>query len=33
VIADGDLHTKYFASDGGPGTYKRFANGTTWKKQ
>jgi len=29
----GDLENKYFASDGGPGTYKRFANGEVWKKQ
>jgi len=29
----GDLCTKYLASDGGPGTYKRFANGDVWKKQ
>jgi hypothetical protein len=29
----GDLHAKYFAADGGPGTYVRFANGQTWKKQ
>jgi len=29
----GDLRTKYLASDGGPGTYKRFANGEVWKKQ
>jgi len=28
-----DLPEKYRASDGGPGTYKRFAGGTTWKKQ
>jgi len=29
----GDLRAKYLASDGGSGTYKRFANGGTWKKQ
>jgi len=28
-----DLGDKYRASDGGPGTYKRFAGGRTWKKQ
>jgi len=27
------LDDKYRASDGGPGTYKRFAGGETWKKQ
>jgi len=27
------LRDKYFAKDGGPGTYKRFAGGTTWRKQ
>ena len=29
----GDLGEKYLASDGGPGIYKRFAGGNTWKKQ
>jgi hypothetical protein len=29
----GDLRDKYLANDGGPGTYKRFAGGSTWKKQ
>jgi len=29
----GDLREKYFAKDGGPGTYRRFAGGTTWRKQ
>jgi len=29
----GDLQDKYFTKDGGPGTYKRFAGGETWKKQ
>ena len=29
----GDLRDKYLASDGGPGTYTRFAGGQTWKKQ
>jgi hypothetical protein len=29
----GDLRDKYLASDGGPGTYKRFAGGDVWKKQ
>jgi len=29
----GDLRDKYLASDGGPGTYKRFAGGGVWKKQ
>jgi len=29
----GDLRDVYLASDGGPGTYKRFAGGSTWKKQ
>jgi formylglycine-generating enzyme required for sulfatase activity len=28
----GDLRAKYLASDGGPGTYTRFANGEVWKK-
>jgi hypothetical protein len=26
------LRDKYLASGGGPGTYKRFANGQAWKK-
>jgi len=30
---DGDLRDKYLASDGGPGTYTRFAGGNVWKKQ
>ena len=29
----GDLREKYLASDGGSGTYTRFANGEVWKKQ
>jgi len=29
----GDLRNKYLAKDGGPGTYKRFTGGTTWRKQ
>jgi hypothetical protein len=29
----GDLHEKFLASDGGPGIYTRFANGSTWRKQ
>jgi len=29
----GDLRNKYLASDGGPGTYTRFANGEVWKKR
>jgi hypothetical protein len=29
----GDLRDKYLASDGGPGTYKRFAGGNEWRKQ
>ena len=29
----GDLRAKYLASDGGPGTYRRLANGSTWRKQ
>ena len=29
----GDLKENYLASDGGPGTYKRFAGGNVWKKQ
>jgi len=32
-VFPGDLRDKYLASDGGPGTYKRFAGGETWKKQ
>jgi len=27
------LQDTYRARDGGPGTYKRFAGGSTWKKQ
>jgi hypothetical protein len=27
------LNTKYLASNGGPGTYKRFAGGQEWRKQ
>jgi hypothetical protein len=30
---DGDLRTKYIASDGGQGTYTRFANGEKWTKK
>ena len=30
---DGDLGDKYLASNGGPGTYKRFADDDVWKKQ
>jgi hypothetical protein len=29
----GNLREAYLASDGGQGTYKRFANGEVWKKQ
>jgi len=29
----GNLREVYLAKDGGPGTYKRFAGGGTWKKQ
>jgi formylglycine-generating enzyme required for sulfatase activity len=29
----GDLAGKYLASDGGPGTYTRFVDGETWRKQ
>jgi len=29
----GDLRDKYLASDGGPGTYRRFVGGLTWRKQ
>jgi len=29
----GDLRDKYLASDGGPGTYRRFAGGQEWRKQ
>jgi len=29
----GDLVDKYFASDGGPGTYKRSTGGNVWRKQ
>jgi len=32
-IFPGDLRDKYLASDGGPGTYRRFANAETWRKQ
>jgi hypothetical protein len=28
-----DLRNKYLASNGGTGTYKKFAGGSTWKKQ
>jgi hypothetical protein len=28
----GNLNAKYLASDGGPGTYKRFAGGQEWRK-
>jgi len=31
-VFPGDLHTKYLVSDGGPGTYKRFAGNETWRK-
>jgi hypothetical protein len=27
------LRVKYLASDGGPGTYTRFANGEVWRKR
>jgi hypothetical protein len=30
---DGDLRAKYIASDGGSGTYTRFADGQVWRKQ
>jgi len=29
----GDLVDKYHTDDGGPGTYKRFAGGESWRKQ
>jgi len=29
----GDLRDKYLASNGGAGTYKRFAGGEVWRKQ
>jgi len=32
-VFDGNLDGLYLASDGGPGTYTRFAKGKTWKKQ
>jgi len=32
-VFEGDLKKKYLASDGGPGTYKRFVGGSTWTKQ
>ena len=31
-VFPGDLRNKYFANDGGPGIYERFAGGNVWKK-